>query len=137
VAHGAPLEGNEPAMREYFVERARPLMERALREGNHRDWPLITLNLDVKRKSPNTLKPFWRLLSEYQTWLTTALKSGDEAMVAKGKRPSADCKYQAEEQRVDQGHRNVTLQPKMRSNSMLLISIHIPLFELIQLPVEA
>jgi len=30
-------------MREYFFERVRPIVEKALREGNHGDWPLITL----------------------------------------------------------------------------------------------
>src|SRR6185437_11128011 len=48
VTHGKPVNGSEPGMREYFFERIRPIMEKALREGNHGDWPLITLNLDFK-----------------------------------------------------------------------------------------
>ncbi len=83
VAHGAPLEGNEPTMREYFFERVRPLIEHALREGNHGDWPLITLNLDLKTEEPEHLEAIWKLLSEYQGWLTTAVKSRDVGMVAK------------------------------------------------------
>ena len=45
VTHGAPFTGNEPAMRDYFFERIRPLVERALRENRRDEWPLITLNL--------------------------------------------------------------------------------------------
>lgn len=83
VAHGAPLEGNEPTMRDYFFERIRPLVERALREGNRGDWPLITLNLDLKTEEPEHLKAIWNLLREYQGWLTTAAKSRDVSKVTR------------------------------------------------------
>jgi hypothetical protein len=53
LSHGAPATGSEPGMREYFFEHIRPIIERALREGNHGDWPLITLNLDLKSGSRN------------------------------------------------------------------------------------
>jgi len=59
-------------MREYFFERVRPIVEKALREGNHGDWPLITLNLDLKSEEPEHLAAIWQLLSQYQDWLTTA-----------------------------------------------------------------
>src|SRR5215470_6295076 len=48
VAHGAPVTGHEPTLEQYFFERVRPVVEDALRRGNHGDWPLITLNLDFK-----------------------------------------------------------------------------------------
>src|SRR5262249_19832157 len=48
LSHGGQGTGSEPGMREYFFERVRPIVQKALREGNHGDWPLITLNLDLK-----------------------------------------------------------------------------------------
>jgi hypothetical protein len=72
ISHGAPATGSEPGMREYFFERIRPIVEKALREGNHGDWPLITLNLDLKSEEPEHLEAIWQLLSQYQDWLTTA-----------------------------------------------------------------
>src|SRR5262249_36508839 len=34
LSHGAPPTGAEPGMREYFFERIRPIVEKALRDGN-------------------------------------------------------------------------------------------------------
>ncbi len=76
VSHGAPPTGTEPGMREYFFERVRPIVEKALRDGNHGDWPLITLNLDLKSEEPEHLAAIWQLLSQYQDWLTTAQRAG-------------------------------------------------------------
>src|SRR5437899_11038807 len=39
LSHGQPATGGEPGMREYFFERVRPLIEKALRDGNRGDWP--------------------------------------------------------------------------------------------------
>jgi hypothetical protein len=72
LSHGAQATGTEPEMRDYFFERVRPIVERALREGNNGDWPLITLNLDFKSEEPEHLVAIWKLLSEYKDWLTTA-----------------------------------------------------------------
>ena len=72
LSHGAPATGTEPEMKEYFFERVRPIVERALREGNNGSWPLITLNLDLKSEEPEHLVAIWKLLSEYKDWLTTA-----------------------------------------------------------------
>src|SRR5690242_15075566 len=75
VSHGAPPTGAEPGMREYFFERVRPIVEKALRDGNQGDWPLITLNLDLKSEEPEHLAAIWQLLSQYQDWLTTARRA--------------------------------------------------------------
>ena len=75
LSHGAPATGAEPEMREYFFERVRPIVESALRDGNRGDWPLITLNLDLKSEETEHLAAIWRLLFEYQDWLTTASRS--------------------------------------------------------------
>lgn len=77
VAHGAPVTGQEPTMEHYFFDRVRPIVEQALREGNRGQWPLITLNLDLKTEEPEHLRAIWALLSKYQDWITTAPKTGD------------------------------------------------------------
>jgi len=74
LSHGAPATGGEPGMREYFFERVRPLVEKARSQGNRGDWPLITLNLDLKSEEPQHLAAIWQLLSEYKDWITSAPK---------------------------------------------------------------
>ena len=72
VVHHLPPSGAEPTLDRYFFERIRPIVERALREDNRSDWPLITLNLDFKSEEPEHLKFIWKLLGQYETWLCTA-----------------------------------------------------------------
>jgi hypothetical protein len=79
VTHSAPGYGNEPTMKQYFFERVRPIVEQALRDGNHGNWPLITLNLDFKTEEPEHLRAVFALLKEYQDWLTTAPRTADDA----------------------------------------------------------
>src|SRR4029077_1119898 len=62
VSHGKPVSGTEPTLQSYFLERIRPLMEVALREGSHKNWPLITLNLDFKTNEPEHHAAIWELL---------------------------------------------------------------------------
>ena len=78
VTHGDPTYGNEPTMDQYFFERVRPIVEKALRDGNRSDWPLITLNLDFKDNKPEHLAAVLALLRKYQPWLTTAAKGAQE-----------------------------------------------------------
>ena len=82
LTHGSSVSGNEPAMRDYFFERVRPIVEKALREGDRRSWPLITLNLDLKSEEPEHLAAIWNLLSEYGDWISTATRSADIHRVA-------------------------------------------------------
>ena len=77
VAHGAAVNGHEPTMEHYFFDRVRPIVERALKEGNHGDWPLITLNLDFKTEEPAHLQAVWALLTKYQNWLSISPKTSD------------------------------------------------------------
>ena len=79
VTHSAPGFGNEPTMKQYFFERVRPIVEQTLRDGNHGNWPLITLNLDFKTEEPEHLRAVFALLKEYQDWLTTAPRTTDAA----------------------------------------------------------
>jgi hypothetical protein len=74
VTHGEPTYGNEPTMDQYFFERVRPIVEKALHDGNHGNWPLITLNLDFKDNKPEHLAAVLALLHKYQPWLTTTVK---------------------------------------------------------------
>ena len=68
LSHGAPATGAEPEMREYFFERVRPIVENALRDGNRGDWPLITLNLDLKSEEPEHLAAIpW---SGWKPWMS-------------------------------------------------------------------
>lgn len=77
VTHGLPLSGQEPTMEHYFFDRVRPIVETAIRQGNHGDWPIITLNLDFKDDKPEHLAAVLALLRKYQAWLTTAAKGTD------------------------------------------------------------
>lgn len=74
VTHGEPTNGNEPTTDQYFFERVRPIVEKALRDGNHGDWPIITLNLDFKDNKPEHLAAVLSLLRQHQSWLTSSLK---------------------------------------------------------------
>jgi len=66
------LTGTEPSMRDYFFERIRPIVERAVRDRRTDTWPVITLNLDFKTEEPEHLAAVWALLNEYRDWMTTA-----------------------------------------------------------------
>jgi hypothetical protein len=81
VTHGEFTTGEEPTMEHYFFDKVRPIVEKALRDGNREDWPLITLNLDFKDNKPEHLAAVLALLRKYQAWLTTAVKTADPAQV--------------------------------------------------------
>lgn len=77
VTHGEPVTGHEPLMEHYFFDRVRPIVEQALKDGNHGNWPIITLNLDFKDNKPEHLAAVLALLRKYQPWLTSATKSAN------------------------------------------------------------
>jgi hypothetical protein len=82
VSHGKPFTGAEPDLRTHFFERLRPIVERALRDGDRREWPLVTLNLDFKTEEAEHLAAIWALLGEYESWLTTAPRTADPSIAA-------------------------------------------------------
>jgi hypothetical protein len=82
LSHSKETTGSEPSLREYFFEHVRPLMEKALRENNRSQWPLITVHFDFKDNRPDLLRAVWELLSEYEPWLTTAPKTDNPAILA-------------------------------------------------------
>ena len=89
VAHGGTLNGKEPTLREYFFDQVRPIVEKALKEGNsdlrasEGNWPLVTLNInDLRAGEDRLFSSLWDLLGEYEGWLCTAVKSADPDVVA-------------------------------------------------------
>lgn len=75
VSHGKPFSGEEPAIEDYFFERIRPIMEKAIADGNKEDWPLVTLNVDYKNKDLAHIQDNYRVFSQYASWTTYALKT--------------------------------------------------------------
>ncbi|MFP5378352.1 MAG: CehA/McbA family metallohydrolase, partial [Vicinamibacteria bacterium] len=82
VSHGEPFDDREPSLRDHFFERIRPVVERALAEGDRTQWPLVTLNLDLKTNEPEHHRALWDLLGEYEAWLTTAVRTADPSTPA-------------------------------------------------------
>ena len=72
LSHEVKTKGDEPGMKEYFFERVRPIVEKALREGPSPQWPLLTLNLDFKTNERAHHHAITALLRKYDRWLTTA-----------------------------------------------------------------
>ena len=79
ISHAVKALGNEPDLRHYFFERVRPIVERGLQENKRDSWPLIVLHFDFKSNDARLLGSVWKLLEEYEPWLTTAKKSDNPA----------------------------------------------------------
>jgi len=77
VSHTAQTKGGEPLLRDYFFERVRPIVEKALAADDRTKWPLIVLHFDFKSNDAPLLHAVWDLLSEYENWLTTAVKTAE------------------------------------------------------------
>jgi len=77
VSHKAQTDGTEPLLRDYFFERVRPIVEKALQENKQDTWPLIVLHFDFKDNQPALLRAVWKLLGEYQDWISTARQTAD------------------------------------------------------------
>lgn len=82
VTHGPPFTPQAPTMDQYFFDRVRPIVEKALAGKDHRQWPLITLNLDFKTEEPEHLAAVLALLQRHQEWLTTATKTADASAMS-------------------------------------------------------
>ena len=77
VTHTDEPTGAEPTLRDYFFERVRPIVEKALAENDRAHWPLIVVHFDFKSNQAPLLHAVWDLLGEYQGWITTAVKTAD------------------------------------------------------------
>src|SRR5271165_6780068 len=82
IHHGTQTTGREPGLRDYFFERVRPIVEKALRENDRSKWPIIYLHFDFKSVTPPLLDAVWKLLGEYSDWITTAPKLADPRILA-------------------------------------------------------
>lgn len=82
VSHTAKTRGDEPALRQYFFERIRPVVEKALAENKKSTWPLIVLHFDFKTLDPRVLQAVWKELGEYEAWITTAPQTSDPHQLA-------------------------------------------------------
>jgi hypothetical protein len=76
--HGAKnVSGEDPTLETYFFPKVKPIVEKALKDGNKGNWPLITLYLDIKNDPPEHLQAISKVLDKYNSWLTTAVKTAD------------------------------------------------------------
>jgi hypothetical protein len=82
VAHDDDALDGAPTLDSYFFTRLRPIMERALAQGQREQWPLVVLNLDFKDNTPAHLDAVWELLGRYEAWLTTAARTASASEVA-------------------------------------------------------
>jgi len=82
VTHSDKTTGSEPALRDYFFERVRPIIEKALADNDRASWPIIVLHFDFKSVQPELLHAVWDLLGEYQSWITTAAQTADPRQLA-------------------------------------------------------
>ena len=81
VSHKAETDGSEPTLEAHFFERVRPLMEKALREGDRRNWPLIVVHFDFKDNREPLLEAVSQLLIKYESWITTSKKGEDPGKI--------------------------------------------------------
>ncbi len=82
VSHTPKTTGQEPTLQSYFFERVRPQIEKALRENQQSQWPLIVVHFDFKDNQPALLHAVWDLLGKYEDWITTAKKGTDPNQLA-------------------------------------------------------
>jgi hypothetical protein len=78
LIHGAKnVAADDPTLESYFFPKVKPIVEKALKDGNKGNWPLITLYLDIKNDPPEHLAAINTLLDKYDHWLTKAEKTAD------------------------------------------------------------
>jgi len=82
VSHTPKTTGSEPALRDHFFERVRPIVEKALKENHRASWPMIVLHFDFKTLEPQVIRAVWDLLGEYESWITTAPQTSDPHTLA-------------------------------------------------------
>jgi hypothetical protein len=82
VSHSDKTIGSEPTLREHFFERVRPIVEKALAENRRAEWPLIVVHFDFKSNQRPLIEAVWKLLGEYESWITTASRTADPNQLA-------------------------------------------------------
>lgn len=81
LAHTNAFHGDEPSLDQYFFQRIRPIVEAELRHPHPANWPIITLNLDVKTEEFEHLRAIYATLQRYQSWMTTAVNTANPSEV--------------------------------------------------------
>ena len=77
IHHEKAANADSPTLESYFFPKVKPVIEKALKEGNKGDWPLITLYLDIKNDPEEHLEAISKTLDKYDGWLTKAVKTSD------------------------------------------------------------
>jgi hypothetical protein len=68
---------DSPTLESYFFPKVAPIVEKALKEGNKGNWPLIVLYLDIKNDPVEHLEAISKVLDKHDAWLTKATKTDD------------------------------------------------------------
>jgi hypothetical protein len=75
LIHGSKnATADDPTLDSYFFPKVKPIMEKALASGERKNWPLITLYLDIKNDPREHLEAISNVLDKHEAWLTTAVK---------------------------------------------------------------
>jgi len=82
VTHTSKTKGDEPSLRDHFFEHVRPIIEKALKDNDRARWPIIILHFDFKSLEPQVLEGVWKILGEYESWITTARQTSDPHQLA-------------------------------------------------------
>ncbi len=77
IHHDKDASPDAPTLESYFFPKVKPVIEKALKEGNHGNWPLITLYLDIKNDPEEHFEAINKVLDKYDAWLTKAVKTAD------------------------------------------------------------
>jgi hypothetical protein len=77
VTHTEHPDAEAPELRQYFFEQVKPVVEKAIAQHKTEQWPLIILHFDFKTNQPELLEAVWKLLGEYEPWLSTAKKTAN------------------------------------------------------------
>jgi hypothetical protein len=72
-------QADSPTLESYFFPRVAPIIEKALKDGNKGNWPLVTLYLDIKNDPEEHLQAINKVLDKHDGWLTKAVKTADIA----------------------------------------------------------
>jgi hypothetical protein len=81
--HAANLAADDsPTMDNFFFPKVAPMVEKALKEGNKGDWPLIYVFLDIKNDPVEHLEAINKMLDKHDAWLTKAVKTADSTKMS-------------------------------------------------------
>jgi hypothetical protein len=81
VSHETKTHGDEPTLEQYFFEKVKPLVERELREGDARRWPVLYLHFNFKSTEREHVQHVAGTLAKYAAWLSSARRVADETQM--------------------------------------------------------